>query len=67
VVVYLALLGTALATLLGARPGSSPERSAVAACFIAMIVHSIAYAAFVIDPATWTLLALGVAFLARAP
>jgi O-Antigen ligase len=67
VVVYLALLGTALATLLGARPGSSPERSAVAACFIAMIVHSIAYAAFVIDPATWTLLALGVAFRARAP
>jgi O-Antigen ligase len=66
VVVYLALLGTALATLLGARPGSSPERSAVAACFIAMIVHSIAYAAFVIDPATWTLLALGVAFRARA-
>jgi O-antigen ligase/polysaccharide polymerase Wzy-like membrane protein len=67
VVVYLALLGTALGTLLGARPGASPERSAVAACFIAMIVHSIAYAAFVIDPATWTLLALGVAFRARAP
>jgi O-antigen ligase len=67
VVVYLALLGTALGTLLGARPGSSAQRSAVAACFIAMIVHSIAYAAFVIDPATWTLLALGVAFRARAP
>jgi putative inorganic carbon (HCO3(-)) transporter len=67
VVVYVALLGTALGTLLGARPGASAERSAVAACFIAMIVHSIAYAAFVIDPATWTLLALGVAFRARAP
>ena len=65
-VVYVALLGTALGTLLGARPGASAERSAVAACFIAMIVHSIAYAAFVIDPATWTLLALGVAFRARA-
>jgi putative inorganic carbon (HCO3(-)) transporter len=65
VVVYVALLGTALGTLLGARPGAAAERSAVAACFIAMIVHSIAYAAFVIDPATWTLLALGVAFRAR--
>jgi putative inorganic carbon (HCO3(-)) transporter len=65
VVVYVALLGIALGTLLGARPGATAERSAVAACFIAMIVHSIAYAAFVIDPATWTLLALGVAFRAR--
>jgi O-antigen ligase len=66
-VVYVVLLGTALVTLLGAHPGSSAARSAVAACFVAMIVHSIAYAAFVIDPATWTLLALGVAFRARAP
>jgi hypothetical protein len=67
VVVYLALLGLALATLLGADAGRSAERSAVAACFVAMIVHSIAYAAFAIDPATWTLLALGVALRARAP
>jgi O-Antigen ligase len=64
-VVYLALLATALMTLLGAHPGRSAARGAVAACFIAMIVHSIAYAAFVIDPATWTLLALGVAFRTR--
>jgi O-antigen ligase len=67
VVVYLGLLGAAVATLLGAHPGSSAARSAVAACFVAMIVHSIAYAAFAIDPATWTLLALGIAFRARAP
>lgn len=65
--VYVALLATALATLLGAHPGRSAARSAVAACFVAMIVHSIAYAAFVVDPATWTLLALGAAFRARAP
>jgi hypothetical protein len=67
VAVYLGLLGAALATLLGGAPGRGPERSAVAACFVAMIVHSIAYAAFAIDPATWTLLALGVALRARAP
>jgi hypothetical protein len=65
-VAYLAILGAALVTLLGAGPGGSVARSAVAACFVAMIVHSIAYAAFAIDPATWTLLALGIAFRARA-
>jgi O-antigen ligase len=65
-VAYLAMLGAALVTLLGAGPGGSVARSAVAACFVAMIVHSIAYAAFAIDPATWTLLALGIAFRARA-
>jgi putative inorganic carbon (HCO3(-)) transporter len=66
-VVYLGLLAAAFAVLLGDRPGSSVARSAVAAGFIAMLVHSIGYAAFAIDPATWTLLALGVALRARAP
>jgi putative inorganic carbon (HCO3(-)) transporter len=60
-IVYLGLVGVALATMLGASPGSSLARSAVAACFVAMFVHSIGYAAFAIDPATWSLLALGIA------
>jgi hypothetical protein len=65
--VYLGLLAAALMTLFGGRPGGSVARSAVAACFVAMLVHSIGYAAFAIDPATWSLLALGIALRARAP
>ena len=46
--------------LFGAGVRSSGARAAVAACMVAMIVHSIGYAGFAIDPATWALLALGV-------
>jgi hypothetical protein len=35
-------------------------RAAVAAAFVAMIVHSMTYAAFLTDPLTWALLALGI-------
>jgi hypothetical protein len=63
--VYLALLAAALARLLrGAR--GMPARAAVAAAFVAVVVHTWLYAAFLEDPITWTLLALGVA-LARVP
>jgi len=59
-VVYVGLLVVALVTLFaGARV--SLARTAIAACFVAMIVHSLGYAGFVIDPATWALLALGIA------
>jgi O-antigen ligase len=65
VAVYLALLAASLVALLaGAR--ASPARAAVAACFVAMIVHSLGYASFTTDPATWALIAIGIA-LARAP
>ena len=56
--VYLALLAAALATLL-AGASSTAGRTAVAACFVAMVVHSMGYAGFLTDPATWALLALG--------
>jgi hypothetical protein len=59
-IVYLVLLVTAFVVLLQGAPGSSVARSAVAACFVAMVVHSFGYAAFAIDPATWALLALGI-------
>ena len=42
------------------RAARWPAR-AVAACFVAMLVPSLGYAGFVIDPATWALLGLGVA------
>jgi O-antigen ligase len=59
-VVYLALLATALARLFrGAR--RVPERAAVGAAFVALVAHSMMYAAFLEDPLTWTLLGAGTA------
>jgi O-antigen ligase len=63
--VYVATVVLALAVLLRGG-GSSPGAAAAAACFVAMIVHSLSYAGFAIDPATWALLGLGVG-LRRAP
>jgi hypothetical protein len=34
-------------------------KAAVAGCFAALLVHSLGYAGFASDPATWALLALG--------
>lgn len=65
---YAALLGVALWTmsagLVGARAG--PERQAILAAFVALLVHTMAYAGFYEDPITWVLLALG-ASLAAPP
>jgi O-antigen ligase len=64
--VYLALLAAALALLLrGAR--ASVARGAVAAAFIALLVHTLVYAAFLEDPVTWVLLAAGIALAASPP
>jgi hypothetical protein len=72
---YLAVLVAALATLFGdgafarrAPPATdgagSPvglriARAAVAAMFVALVVHTMAYAAFLEDPFTWVILAAG--------
>ena len=59
-VAYLALLAAALARLFrGAR--RVPERAGVAAAFVALVAHSMMYAAFLEDPLTWTLLGAGTA------
>jgi putative inorganic carbon (hco3(-)) transporter len=63
---YAGLAVAGLAALLGTAPGIPAARSALVACFVAMIVHSLAYASFLTDPATWALLGVGLA-LARAP
>jgi O-antigen ligase len=57
-VVYLALLIAAFARLMGGIRGS-PARAAIAAAFAALVLHTMLYAAFLEDPLTWTLLALG--------
>jgi O-antigen ligase len=56
---YLALVAVAGFVLLaGAR--RSPARAAVAAAFLALVFHTLLYADFLEDPATWTLLGIGV-------
>jgi putative inorganic carbon (hco3(-)) transporter len=65
-IVYAGLLVAAFATLLDAGVRSAGTRVAVAACFVAIFVHSLGYAGFVIDPATWAVLALGMGLRARA-
>jgi O-antigen ligase len=62
--VYLALLVAALARLFGGGVARSPLRSYIAAAFVALLVHTMVYAAFLEDPITWVLLAIGVALAA---
>ena len=65
--VYLALVIAALLALFrGAR--GDPYRVGIAATFVALVVHTLFYAAFLEDPVTWTLLAIGgsLAVAARA-
>lgn len=63
--VYLALLLASFLNLcLGA--GRSPPRIAIAACFAALVLHTLAYADFLEDPTSWALLGIGVALAATA-
>jgi O-antigen ligase len=75
-VAYLALLVAAAVALFGglrAQLGRRADtraiaRAALAAAFCALVVHTLAYAAFLEDPLAWTLLALGAALvLQREP
>jgi O-antigen ligase len=71
---YLALIVVALWTMArGLNWNASPTgpaghvaRAAVLAAFVALLVHTMAYAGFYEDPITWVLLAIG-ASLACAP
>ncbi len=72
-VAYVALIGVALWTMgvgLWSRgPGRDPPyvfigRAAVLAAFVALLVHTLAYAGFFQDPITWVLLAVGASLAA---
>ena len=65
-VVYAGLLALALVVLLSGG-GASAGTAAAGACFVAMLVHSLSYAGFAIDPATWALLGMGVALRRLRP
>ena len=56
---YLALLAAALRAAASAGRGACPTRAAVAAAFVALLAHTLLYAAFLEDPLTWTLLGAG--------
>ena len=61
---YLALLVAAAWTLLRAVRRSAAA-AGVAAAFAALVVHTLAYAAFLEDPLTWVLLAVGLTWHTR--
>jgi O-antigen ligase len=63
---YVALVVLALVVLLSGA-GSSAALAATAGCFVAMVVHSLGYAAFTVDPATWALIGLGLALRVAPP
>src|SRR3954451_19221419 len=63
--VYLALLACALGRLLR-RAATIPARAGVAAAFVALLVHTLMYAAFLEDPMAWALLAVGTALAATS-
>jgi O-antigen ligase len=63
-IVYIALVLVALATLLRHARGD-PARMAIAAAFLALVLHTNLYADFLEDPVTWTLLAIGAALAAQ--
>ena len=58
---YAAVLILAGVVMLRPWPRDNAARAGIAACFVALLIHSLGYAGFAIDPATWALLALGVA------
>jgi O-antigen ligase len=60
--VYVALLVLAFARLLRGA-ARSPVRAVLAAGFAAVVLHTWVYAAFLEDPVTWALLAIGTAVL----
>lgn len=62
---YLALLAAAFVRLLRGA-AQTPARAFVAAAFLALIVHTLLYAAFLEDPLTWALLGIGTALAAEA-
>jgi O-antigen ligase len=63
---YVLLLWAAFARLLGGGVRGSPARVGIATAFAALVLHTMAYADFLEDPITWTLLGIGAA-LAAAP
>lgn len=65
-VVYIALLAGTAATLLSVWRRHRALGLSLAAVFLALFVHALAYSGFFEDPITWLVLALGAAFLSSS-
>jgi putative inorganic carbon (HCO3(-)) transporter len=65
-VLYVALIVVALWAMTAGLKGRRAGRAAVLAAFVALLIHTMAYAGFFEDPITWVLLAVGAA-LASTP
>jgi O-antigen ligase len=67
---YAALIGVALWTLAAGlfapRAAQGPARPALLAAFVALLVHTMAYAGFFEDPIAWVLLAIGASLATAA-
>jgi O-antigen ligase len=63
---YVALIVVAIWAMTAGLRGRRAGRAAVLAAFVALLVHTMAYAGFFEDPITWVLLAIGAA-LASTP
>jgi len=61
---YLALIVVALWAMAAGLRGRRAGRAAVLAAFVALLVHTMAYAGFFEDPITWVLLAVGASLAA---
>ncbi|HEX2265924.1 MAG TPA: O-antigen ligase family protein, partial [Solirubrobacterales bacterium] len=66
-VAYLLLILVALRTLSRGIWAGQPARVAVLAAFVALLVHTLAYAGFFDDPITWVLLAVGASLAHATP
>jgi O-antigen ligase len=64
-IVYLVLVISAIITLFRGVRGD-PVRAAVAAAFLALLLHTMLYADFLEDPVTWTLMAIGAALASQS-
>jgi O-antigen ligase len=63
---YVILLVACLRRLFGGGVRGSPARIAIATAFVALVLHTMAYADFLEDPITWTLLGAGAALAGAA-
>jgi O-antigen ligase len=61
---YVLVLVACLRRLFGHGIRGSPARIAIATAFVALVLHTMAYADFLEDPITWTLLGIGAALAA---
>jgi len=65
-IAYVLLLAAAVWRLAAGGLRRDPARVAIAAAFVALVIHTWAYADFLEDPIAWILLAAGAALAARA-